>query len=108
MIWRRYSENIFLFRSVKNKFWKNILRNKNQICLLTTYKHTSFQIQLNSRLTEYPNSLHLRNILQEVHLLSSPDKNAFLDVTIAGLRHGKTHKYYLERSALPKMNEPYD
>ena len=62
-------------------------------------------------ITEYPTFLNLRKILQEVHLLSSPDiehKTEFCDVTIAGFRNGKTQKYYLDRAALPKINQSYD
>ena len=59
-------------------------------------------------ITYYPVFQIIRNILQELHLLLTPDKEhkkVFPDVPVVRLRTGKSLKDYLVRASLLKTNE---
>ena len=77
--------------------------------LLEREKEKTSEPRLTFNITYYPDFKTIRNILQELHLLSlTPDKEhkkVFPDVAVVGFRNGKSLKDYLVRAALPKTNE---
>ena len=77
--------------------------------LLEREKAKTSEPRLTFNITYYPVFQNIRNILQELQLLSlTPDKEhkkVFPDVAVVGFRNGKRLKDYLVRAALPKTNE---
>ena len=54
----------------------------------------------------YPVFQNVRNILQELHILLTPDqehKNVFQDIPVVGFRNGKSLKDHLVRAKLPNV-----
>ena len=74
--------------------------------LLQKVRSESHQNQLKFNITYYPVFLNVRNILQELHILLSPDKEhhkVFEDITVVGFRNGKSLKDHMVRAKLPNV-----
>ena len=69
-------------------------------------KSESNQKKLTFNITYYPVFQNVRNILQELHILLTPDeehKKAFQDIPVVGFRNGKGVKDHLVRAKLPNV-----
>ena len=67
-------------------------------------KSESNQRKLTFNITYYPVFQNVRNILQELHILLTPDqehKKVFQDIPVVGFRNGKSLKDHLVRAKLP-------
>ena len=89
---------------------KKMLRAREHSCkvLLEREKSETSETRLMFNIIYYPVFQNIRNILQELHLSLTPDKEhkkVFPDLPVVGFRNGKTLKDYLVRAALPKTNE---
>ena len=83
--------------------WEHSRKN-----LFEREKTESFEPKLTFNIAYYSVFQNIRNILQELHLLLTPDKEhkkVFPAAPVAGFRKGKSLKDYLVRAALPKTNE---
>ena len=67
-------------------------------------KSESDQKKLTFDITHYPVFQNVRNILQEWHILLTPDKEHKKDIPVAGFRNGKSLKDHLVRAKLPNVN----
>ena len=79
---------------------KQVLRARehSRESLLKKVKSESNQNKLTINITYYPVFQNVRNILQELHTLLTPDKepkNVFQDIPVAGFLNGKSLKYHL-------------
>ena len=85
---------------------KQILRARehSRESLLKIVKRESDQNKLRINITYYPVFENVRNILQELHIFLTPDKEhnkVFQDIPVAGFRNGKKSlKYHLVRVKL--------
>ena len=64
------------------------------------------QNKLTFNITYYPVFQNVRNILQELHILLTPDKEhkkVFQDIPVAGFGNGKSLKDHLVRAKLPTV-----
>ena len=69
-------------------------------------KSESDQKKLTFNITYYPNFQNVRNILQELHILLTPDqghRKVFQDIPVAGFCNGKSLKDQLVRAKLPNV-----
>ena len=69
-------------------------------------KSESDQKKLTFNITYYPVFKNVRNILQELHILLTPDqehKNVFQDTPVAGFHNDKSLKDHLVRAKLPNV-----
>ena len=69
-------------------------------------KSESDQNKLTFNITYYSVFQNIRNILQELHILLTPDKEhkkVFHDIAVAGFRNGKSLKDHLVRAKLPNV-----
>ena len=87
---------------------KQVLRAREQSrkSLLEKVKSESSQDKLTFDITYYPVFQNVRNILQELQILLTPDKKhkkVFQDIPIVGFRNGKSLKDYLVRAKLPNV-----
>ena len=74
--------------------------------LLEKVKSESHQNQLTFNILYYPVFRNVRNILQELHILLTPDKEhkkAFQDIPVVGFRNGKSLKDHLVKVKLPNV-----
>ena len=70
--------------------------------VLWTREHSKLTFNINY----YPVFQNVRNTLQELHILLTPDqehKKVFQDVSAVGFRNGKSLKDHLVRSKLPNV-----
>ena len=84
---------------------KQVLRARehSRESLLKKVKSESNQNRLTINITYYPVFQNVRNILQELHILLTPDKEpkkVFQDIPVAGFLNGKSLKYHLVRVKL--------
>ena len=87
---------------------KQVLRAREHFreSLLEKVKIESDQNKLTFNITYYPVFQNVRNILQELHILLTPDKEhkkVFLDILVVGFRNGKRLKDHLARAKLPNV-----
>ena len=87
---------------------KQVLRARehSRESLLEKVKSESNQRKLTFNITYYPGFQNVRNILQELHILLTPDqehKKVFQDIPIVGFRNGKSLKDHLVRAKLPNV-----
>ena len=78
-------------------------REHSRESLLEKVKSESDQNTLTFNIIYYPVFQNVRNILQEFHILLTPDKehkNVFQDIPAVGFRNGKSLKYHLVRAKL--------
>ena len=64
--------------------------------------------KLTFSITYYPVFRNVRSIMEELHILLTPNKEhkkVFPDVPVVGFRNGKSLKNYLVRAKLPKRDE---
>ena len=85
---------------------KQVLRARehSRESLLEKVKSESNQRKLTFNITYYPVFQNVRNILQELHILLTPDqehKKVFQDIPVVGFRNGKSLKDHLVRAKLP-------
>ena len=69
-------------------------------CLLEKVKSEPNQKKLTFNTTFYPVFQNVKNILQELHILLTPDqehKNVFQDIPVVGFHNGKSLKDHLAR-----------
>ena len=69
-------------------------------------KSESDQKKLTFNITYYPNFQNVRNILQELHILLTPDqghRKVFQDIPVVGFCNGKSLKDQLVRAKLPNV-----
>ena len=69
-------------------------------------KSESDQKKLTFNIIYYPNFQNVRNILQELHILLTPDqghRKVFQDIPVAGFCNGKSLKDQLVRAKLPNV-----
>ena len=71
--------------------------------LLEKVKSESDQKKLTFNITYYPVFQNVRNILQELHILLTPDQEVFQDIPVVGFRNGKSLKDHLVRVKLPNV-----
>ena len=87
---------------------KQVLRARehSRESLLEKVKSESNQDKLTFNITYYPVFQNVRNILQELHILLTPDKEhkkVFQDILVVGFRNGKRLKDHLARAKLPNV-----
>ena len=87
---------------------KQVLRARehSRESLLEKVKSESNQDKLTFNITYYPVFQNVRNILQELHILLTPDKEhkkVFQEIPIVGFRNGKSLKDHLVRAKLPNV-----
>ena len=87
---------------------KQVLRARehSRESLLEKVKSESNQRKLTFNITYYPVFQNVRNILQELHILLTPDqehKKVFQDIPVVGFRNGKSLKDHLVRVKLPNV-----
>ena len=83
--------------------------------LLEKEKQQMSERKLTFNITYYPAFRNVRSIMEELHILLTPNKEhkkVFSDVTVVGFRNGKILKDYLFRAKLLKLDrsgrcEPY-
>ena len=66
------------------------------------------KLTLTFNTTYYPAFRNVRSIMEELHILLTPNKEhkkVFPDVPVVGFRNGKSLKDYLVRAKLPKLDE---
>ena len=90
---------------IQYKNGKEILRAREHCreSLLEKLKSEFDQNKLKFNITYYPVFQNVKNILQELHILLTPDKEHkkfFKDILLVGFRHGKTLTDYLVRAKL--------
>ena len=76
--------------------------------LLEKEKQQMSERKLTFNITYYPAFRNVRSIMEELHILLTPNKEhkkVFPDVPVVGFRNGKSLKDYLVRSKLPKLDE---
>ena len=76
--------------------------------LLEKEKQQMPEKKLTFNITYYPAFQHVRRIMEELHILLTPNKEhrkVFPDVPVVGFRNGKSLKDYLVRAKLPKLDE---
>ena len=76
--------------------------------LLQNEKTDTSKPKLTFTITYYPNFQNVRNILQELDFLLTPDKEykkVFPDVPVVRFRNGKSIKDYLVKAVLPKTKK---
>ena len=59
-------------------------------------------------ITYYPAFKNVRSIMEELHILPTPNKEhkkLFPNMPVIGFRNGKSLKNFLVRATLPKLNE---
>ena len=81
-------------------------REHSRESLLEKVKPESDQSKLTFHITYYPVFQNVRNILQELHILLTPDqgnKTVFQDVSVVGFCNGKSLKNHLVRAKLPNV-----
>ena len=69
------------------------VREHSRESLLEKVKSESDQKKLTFNITSYPVFQNVRNILQELHILLTPDqehKKVFQDLPVVGFRNGKS------------------
>ena len=74
--------------------------------LLKKVKSESDQKILTLNITYYPVFQNVRNILQELHILLTPDqehKKVFQDTPVVGFRNGKSLKDHFDRAESPNV-----
>ena len=74
--------------------------------LLKKFESESDQKKLTFNIAYYPVFQNVRNILQELHILLTPDqehKKVFQDIPVVGFRSGKSLKDHLFRAKLPNV-----
>ena len=87
---------------------KQVLRARehSRESLLEKVKSESNQDKLTFNIKYYPAFQNVRNILQELHILLTPDKEhkkVFQEIPILGFRNGKSLKDHLVRAKLPNV-----
>ena len=87
---------------------KQVLRahEHSRESLLKKVKSESDQSKLTFNITYCPVFQNVRNILQELHILLTPDKEHkkyFQDIPVVGFRDGKSLKSHLARAKLPNV-----
>ena len=87
---------------------KQVLRARehSRESLLEKVKLESDQKKLTFNITCYPVFQNVRSILQELHILLTPDqehRNVFQDIPVAGFRNGKSLKNHLAGAKLPNV-----
>ena len=87
---------------------KQVLRARehSRESLLEKVKSESDRKKLTFNITYYPVFQNVRNILQKLHILLTPDqkhKKVFQDILVAGFRNGKSLKDHLVRAKLPNV-----
>ena len=63
--------------------------------------------KLTFNITYYPVFQNVRAIMEELHILLTPNKDynkVFLNVLVVGFRNGQSLKNFLVRATLPKLN----
>ena len=81
-------------------------REHSRESLLEKVKSESNQKKLTFNITYYPVFQNVRNILQELHILLTPDqehKKVFQGIPVVGFRNGKSLKDHLVRAKLPNV-----
>ena len=81
-------------------------REHSRESLLEKVKSESYQNKLTFNITCFPVFQNLRNILQELHILLTPDKEhkkVFQDIPVVGFRNGKSVKDHFVRAKLPNV-----
>ena len=76
--------------------------------LLEKEKQQMSERKLTFNITYYPAFQNVRSIMEELHILLTPNKEhkkVFPDVPVVGFRNGKSLKDYLVRAKLPKLDE---
>ena len=76
--------------------------------LLEKEKQQSSERKLTFNITYYPVFRNVRGIMEELHILLTPNKEhkkVYPDVLIVAFRDGKSLKDYLVRAKLPKLDE---
>ena len=96
------------YKKVTVKKWKQVLRARehSRERLLEKVKSESDQNKLTFNITYYPVFQNVRNILQELHILLTPDKehkNVFQDIPVVKSDNGKSLKDHLFRAKLPNV-----
>ena len=87
---------------------KQVLRARehSRESLLEKVKSESNQKKLTFNITYYPVFQNVRNILQELHILLTPNqehKKVFQGIPVVGFRNGKSLKDHLVRANLPNV-----
>ena len=81
-------------------------REHSRESLLEKVKSESDQNRLTFNITYYPAFQNVRNILQELHILLTSDKEhkkILQDIPVVGFRNGKSLKDHLVRATLPNV-----
>ena len=76
--------------------------------LLEKEKQQLDERKLTFNITYYPIFRNVRSIMEELHILLTPNKEhkkVFSDVSVVGFRSGKSLKDYLVKAKLPKLDE---
>ena len=89
---------------------KQILRARehSRNDLLETEKPQMSQPKLTFNITYYPAFQNVRVVMEELHILLTPNKEhnkIFPNVPDIAFRNGKGFNYFLVRATLPKLNE---
>ena len=89
---------------------KQILRapEHSRVDLLEREKPQMSEQKLTFNITYYPAFQNVRAIMEELHILLTPNKEhkkVFPNVPVIGFRNGKSLKDFLVRVTLPKLNE---
>ena len=89
---------------------KEVLRanEHSRIDLLEREKPQMSEQKLTFNITYYPAFQNVRAIMEELHILLTPNKEhkkVFPNVPVIGFRNGKSLKDFLVRATLPKLNE---
>ena len=83
-------------------------REYSRNVLLEKEKQQMPEKKLTFNITYYPAFQHVRRIMEELHVLLTPNKEhrkVFPDVPVVGFRNGKSLKDYLVRVKLSKLEE---
>ena len=81
-------------------------REHSRESLLENVKSESYQKKVTFNIIYYPSFQNLRNILQELHILLTPDqehKKVFQNILVVGFRNGKSLKDHLVRAKSPNV-----
>ena len=100
LIERGYNEKI-----IRNKILRAREHSRND--LLEIEKQQMSEQKLTFNITYYPAFQNVRAIMEELHILLTPNKEhkkVFSNVSVIGFRNGKSLKDFLVRATLPKIN----
>ena len=98
---RRYNEKM-----IREQILKARKHSRND--LLEKEKQQMSEKKLTFNITHYPVFRNFRSIMEELHILLTPNKEnkkVFPDVPVVGFRNGRSLKDYLAKAKLPKLDQ---